>query len=1218
MIIPIKIDVLNISDDKLLNKDFTISNNDKTSTIKEKIFTYYKDPTTFWIPEFVTLFINNKETKIKEDDESDITLEEEGTESGSESETFSNSNILTKSSLNILSLKTIYADNLLNNIRKNDFVSIYSDEEKYKNLYSYYKKIYTDLNEVLFENAFKIILYQFDKNQYKSFFEDVKNFALQIVERQKKAIAKWTKIDNVIDPIINLESKIKFDGKQESKVLNFEISFLNQLNTSINLLNVFNNVSLSKKYITLIINGSFLRKKEPVLKIFDNLPTNLTKNDIKDWILNEKKKDNAISFKKIKGVIFKILFNDILFSLSLNANGNVVISFDSNYKINMYTEIDYDTLINYSNEIYIDFVNYINEFDNIYNSNIILSNTDFSSNIISLSADFNTSERIQKNAFSEFCMQKTINENLFVLKDLKSIENISLYYTKNIQDDTKGITVNIKDNPYTMDSSTITILDSKNLLHSLVILKYITLINYHNIKVKKSELDEPQKLKQKSTIKDLKKQGVETISTNCQKPRQPIVDTEKNPLDGSYKLVWKNQTYVCPKEEYKYPGFTNKNIVCCFSKDQRRTAKYIKNLKIDELEIIVQASNYPITIEAFDESNQKFDKNTFLIKLISGPEEISSQSKFPYFYLDFIQEDRLGIQPIIDENLIQNIQQLEQEDSSIWLEPVSLSQIINTAPKNKCNQTPNLTSGKLKDLCSHHEAHKYFGYNQNSYPCCFDKPREIFITSLKKKKKDSKIIDQHILQNDKILDINRIGVLPNYLNTVLNKDSTTYYRLGVIQNKDSFLNCILTSIDKKFKLDRFANTLELKNFIVNKFKSLKLFYKVYNGNLPQIWENEDLFFKDLSSDNVYVDYKILLDLVFVILNLNVIIIDINEEVSENSKIICNNNFDKNFKSIVLLKRNINTSFNTPQFEIIIEFTKSISKTFNSDTNLVELLNNFVNKSCKEVYDNPPNYSYTPFIKISNFDSSDILTQITNSFNKVNWIILKKIPSLLLPIEETFVLDNINIQKFENFKKFYSFNDNLEFIKKLNQLYNLNVDLLGVVKTNEDTDAILLNYGLFLPIQKYENSKDLILNINYYPTLEKQVDFKAINNSSENFERINTNIYDVKKNVAFNLNKKDNEELKNKIVEIIQSIKYSNITKFKIVLSELNNLYNNKDKIFQFYLKIVVNEIVNDTIKMSILNNNVPQFKSNVSSMNLLKNENEILILNYNDFLNYIK
>jgi hypothetical protein len=762
-----------------------------------------------------------------------------------------------------------------------------------------------------------------------------------------------------------------------------------------------------------------------------------------------------------------------------------------------------------------------------------------------------------------------------------------------------------------MDSSTITILDAKNILHALVILKYIHLINFYNVKIKKSDLDEPQKLKQKSTIKDLKKQGVDTISTNCQKPRQPIVDTEKNPLDGSYKLVWKNQTYVCPKEEYKYPGFTNKNIVCCFSKDQRRTAKYIKNLKVDELEIIVQASNYPIVVD---------DKNTFLIKLISGPEDLSSQSKFPYFYIDFIQQDRLGIKPILDEKLIQDVQLLEQEDQSIWLEPVSLSQIINTAPKNKCNQTPNLTSGTLKDLCSEHEAHKYFGYNQNSYPCCFDKPRDKFISSLKKKKKDSKIIEQHILQNDKILDINRIGILPNYLNSIFNKDSTTYYRLGVIQNKDSFLNCILTSIDKKYKLDRFSNTLELKNFIVNKFKSLNLFYKIYNGNLPQIWKDEESFFKDFLSDNVYIDYKILLDLIFIILNLNILIIDVYEEESEKSKIICTNNFDKNFKTIILVKRNMNTVFNTPQFEIIIQLTKTVSKIFNSDIEIVQLLNNFVNTSCKEVYDNPSNYSYTSFIKISQIDNSDILTQVINTFNKVNWIILKKIPNLLLPVEETFVLENIDIQRFENFKNFYSFEDNLDYVKKLNKLYNLNVEPLGIVKSNDDLDAILLNYGLFLPIQKYEKSENLniVTSINYYPVLEKKIDFKAKNNTSENFEKISLNIYDVKKNVAFNLNKKEHENLKSKIMETIQSIKYSNITKFKIVLSELDNLYNNKDKLFKFYLKIVVNEIVNDTVKMSILNNNVPQFKASMYSTNILKNENEILILNFNDFLNYIK
>lgn len=1206
----IKLNILNVSNETVINKDFTVSNNDKTIDIKEKIFSYYRDPKTFWIPEYITLTLD-KTIKIKEKDE-DADMSE--ISSTVDSETMTESDILQRDSLNIISSQTLYADNFLDNLRNLDYINIYSDEKRYKTTFEYYKNIYSDLNDVLFNNAFKILLYQLDKIQYSNLLNDVKTFALEVVERQKKYIAKWSKIDSILNPIINLESQVDFKDSNISKILNLELTFINQSSFAqmFNIFNVFNNVKLSSKYLTAIISGNFLRKKEPVLKIFDDLPSNLSKNDIKDWVINEKKKDNVISFKKIKGIIFKIFYNDILFTLNLSPSGNITISFDSYSKINIYTEVDYNTMINYMNNIYMDFISYLNEFDNVYNSNIVLSNTEFKYNIIQLSGEFNTSERIQKNAFSEFCLQKTVNENLFTLKDVKSLDNISLFYTKNIQDDTKGITVNIRDNPYVLDSSSVTILGCRNLLHALIIMKYITFINYYNTKVIETEADEPQKLKKKSTIKDLKKQGVETISTNCQKPRQPIVNEESLPADGSYKLVWKNQSYICPKDEYKYPGFTNKNIVCCFSKDQRRTPKYIKNLKSDELEIIVQASNYPIDI-----LKNNVTKKTLLVKLISAPEELSSKSIYPYYYLDFIQQDRLGIEPIVDKKLIENIQRIEQE-SLIWLEPVSLSQIITTAPKNKCNQTPDLTSGNFDNICASHSVHKYFGYNQNSYPCCFDKPRDIF-AKLKQKDRDESIVKQHILQNDKVLDINRVGILPEYLDSVFNTDKTLFYRLGVIQNHDSFLNCILTSVDKKIDGKQFSNTLDLKNYISEKFSSLDLFHKIYNGNLSQIWEDEKSFIKDFLSDTTYVDYKIILDVVFVILNLNVLIVNVDEESSEKSKIICNNNFNSAYKSILLLKRNIDSIYKTPQFEIIIELNNgAIQKLFSSDFKFVKLLNEFISKSCIEISDIPDNYTYTPFVKISNFEPIDIDAQIINNFNKVNWIILKKIPHLLLPVEETFIIDNVDIKNFENFKDFYSIEDNLIFIERLNTLYKLNVNYLGVVKTGDDLDAILLNYGLFLPIKKLKQQDDkyVTLDINFYPSLDKYIDFKSVNNSLENFDKINRNIYNVKKNVAFNINKNDNVELKNEIVDTINSVKLSNFSKFKIILSKLNKIYNNKDKTFKFYLKIVINDIVNDTIKMATLNNNVVLYKT--STEKIVKNENEILLLNLNDFINYIK
>ena len=1220
MITYIKLNIRNKSDGKIINSDFFVCNNDKTIDIKEKIFAYYKDSTTFWTPEYVTLTspsfsdANNTIEQVDEN-ESDFTLDSESNEDNNESNFF-----LSKNSLNIFQKKDIYADNLLNNLRNIDFISIYSDESKFNEKYIFYKNIYPDLTEISFSNAFKILLYQLDKIKYKELFDDVKKIALEIIDRQKILINKWNKIDSVLSPFLEYEEKIYIDENQMTKILSLEMIFTNKAssNNLVNIFNIFNNVTLSSKYIAIITNGSFLKKKEPISKIYEKLPKTLTKNDIKNWILNEKKKDNVISYKKIKGAVFKIIHNNILFNLKINASGNVFISYDNDSRINMYLDLSYSVIINYINEIYLEFINYLKTFDNVYNSNINLSDTEYSASILSLFGDFETSERIQKNAFSEFCLQKTISENLFALKDVKSTDSISLFYKKNIQDDTKGITINIRDNPYVLNSSTITILGCKNIVHASIILKYIELINYYNIKIKNQELDDTQKIKKKSTIKDLKKQGVDTISTNCQKPRQPIValDSEAVPLKNSYSLNWKNQKYICPKEEFKYPGFTNKNIVCCFTKDQRRTPKYIKNLKSEELEIIVQASNYPIDI-----IDNNIKKTTLLIKLISAPEETNSKS--PYYYLDFIEKDRLGIKPIIQNDLITNIQNLELENS-IWLEPVSLSQIITTAPKNKCNNTPNLTKGNIdgniNNLCQNHNVHKFFGFNQNSYPCCFDKSRDIIHKS-KIKEKDEEILKQHILNNDKILDINRIGILPDFLESIFhNEVDVNFYRLGVIQNKESILNCILISLDKTFNSQIFNNTLDLKNLLAEKFSEKKLFYKIYNGNMQELWDSEKDFLKDFISDNTYIDYKIILEIVFHILSLNVLILDVDEENSENSKIICSNIvFDKKYKTVILLKRNIDSINKTPQFEIVISLNDNIiTKIFDGDFKLVILLKNFIEKSCVVKENFPDDYPFENFLKINHFESIDILYQITNSFNKVNWIILKNIPGLILPVEETFILDNVLIEKFENIKQFFSVTENIDYIKKLNKLYKLNITIRGVVHTKSFVDGILLSYGLFIPCIKIKTNENFIKQINYYPSLDKHIDFKSINNSLENFDKINKNLYNIKKNVAFNINKSNpkSQEVRNFIIQIVSSTKYTNNTKFEMILQKLNKLYNNYDKTFQFYLKIVINEILSDTVKMSIINNNVILNKN--STDKIIQNKNEVLLLNLNDFLQYVK
>ena len=62
-------------------------------------------------------------------------------------------------------------------------------------------------------------------------------------------------------------------------------------------------------------------------------------------------------------------------------------------------------------------------------------------------------------------------------------------------------------------------------------------------------------------------------------------------LVDSYPLIYKGARLICPTEEYPYPGFTQKNAICCFTKDQRNNDKYISNMGLDKDGISIKKKN---------------------------------------------------------------------------------------------------------------------------------------------------------------------------------------------------------------------------------------------------------------------------------------------------------------------------------------------------------------------------------------------------------------------------------------------------------------------------------------------------------------------------------------------------------------------------------------------------------------------------------------------------
>lgn len=94
-----------------------------------------------------------------------------------------------------------------------------------------------------------------------------------------------------------------------------------------------------------------------------------------------------------------------------------------------------------------------------------------------------------------------------------------------------------------------------------------------------------EKLKDKPipnlNIKKLKQEGIPIDTVSCQKERQPKIVSDSD-------FVYKGNKIACTNKPYIYPGFTNKDILCCFKKDQRHKPAYIRNVSnnVENIELI--------------------------------------------------------------------------------------------------------------------------------------------------------------------------------------------------------------------------------------------------------------------------------------------------------------------------------------------------------------------------------------------------------------------------------------------------------------------------------------------------------------------------------------------------------------------------------------------------------------------------------------------------------
>lgn len=336
----------------------------------------------------------------------------------------------------------------------------------------------------------------------------------------------------------------------------------------------------------------------------------------------------------------------------------------------------------------------------------------------------------------------------FVKKTLTTEDMLSCVYRSQI-------TLNVKRNMHSADSSLVVIYNAGNVDVINTIMKYLFVID--NIapqsRVSNRFLDildnsegDAFNVRERGRVKEIRQRtGLKIDSKKCQRERQPVLydDGSPQPLPDvtpeSYILEYRGIKYMCPKPEMPYPGFNVDNTPCCFKKPQRDKPGYIRNVASD----IVQASNFPVTITYGQTSY-----TTYLIR----------------------RGDRLLILSPTGQGVMDVTDNVYEPDESVWLKEVSLSTLLNTPGPDLSR----VASG-LHAPCENN-ANRYFGFGASGLPGCFRKEQ-----IAKSKVTSTSAGIGYILQRDKILKPGQVGVLGGNVARVvedIDKDRK-YYKVGV-------------------------------------------------------------------------------------------------------------------------------------------------------------------------------------------------------------------------------------------------------------------------------------------------------------------------------------------------------------------------------------------------------------------------------------------------------
>lgn len=510
------------------------------------------------------------------------------------------------------------------------------------------------------------------------------------------------------------------------------------------------------------------------------------------------------------------------------------------------------------------------------------------------------------------------------------------------------------------------------------------------------------------------------------------------------------------------------------------------------------------------------------------------------------------------------------------------------------------------------------GFTVTDTLCCFKKDQTNKITYIRNSDKirgksiskiilnDKQILQQKIIITDKLLDNNRIGIIPDIIKSYLN---SSFYRLGVHNN--SFINCVKDTKQTLF------NFFEITSKI-----TVSLFKALEDGDILPKFKNMKEYIQYILKDPLKLDPFYIKDLLSRYIKMNIVIIKISKD---SGNVVCfgSNIHNLQFEhSIVILN-------NRGHYELLIKINSGkIQRIFNNEE--IKSLLSLEDSSCKiNLYINGTN-QYSDILTMYSLPKNiKIKSQYINPFNKVTYVLTNY---GILPVASsgsTYKLPEFDINNSSVY---------LAADKQMNLLSKLSVKYLepkSVIKSDKHW-GILTNSNLIIPVKKVLNTVDLnnISGISVVPNIDNIIyNGTGTDSSIEYNKRIiyYKELYEmIRLLVSKKINKKSPQNLSRSqsisfytpiVSNILTDPKYvitgnknyqfdGQLSEKRGLCNDINSIFCIKNKLYikkddiPIYIKKIVNEIISGNNK-EILNDKVPV--NYFTDQNFIKRQGEMIV-----------